>query len=166
MEDVFSGADIVSIHIPLNSKTKHLVNRDLLKNMKEGALLVNTARGSVIKFSDLIELLENNEISINLAFDVFEQEPIEKSELKRFKKISEKKPELRFTFIPHTASSSADIRAQMVIFLLEDIIKVATSQSIKDLSGLRLIPEQKYLLEEFNDHKPKIGTYRIAKLWN
>jgi lactate dehydrogenase-like 2-hydroxyacid dehydrogenase len=166
MEDVFSQADIISLHIPLNSKTKHIVNRVMLKKMKEGALLVNTARGSVINFSDLIEMLENNEISINLAFDVFEQEPIENSLLKRFKKILKSKPELRFTFIPHSASSSADTRAQMVIFLLKDIIKIATSQNNKDLAGLRLIPEQKYLLEEFNEQTPKIKTYRIAQLWH
>ncbi len=167
MEAVFSQADIVSIHIPLNSKTKHIISRDVLKDMKKGALLVNTARGSVIKFSDLIEMLENNEISINLAFDVFEQEPIENSVLNRFKKISKNKPELRFTFISHNASADADTRAQMVIFLLEDIIKIATSEkNIKDLLGLRLIPEQKYLLEEGNEQKPKIGTYRIAQLWD
>lgn len=167
MEDVFSQADIISLHIPLNSKTKHIVNRVMLKKMKEGALLVNTARGSVINFSDLIELLENSEISINLAFDVFEQEPIENSILNRFKKISKNKPELRFTFISHAASADSDTRAQMVIFLLEDIIKIATSEkNIKDLLGLRLIPEQKYLLEELNGKKSDIGSYRIAKLWN
>jgi len=144
LEEIFSQSDIVSLHVPLVDVTHHLVNEDLLKKMKKGALLVNTARGSVINFDDLVRLLENREIEINLAFDVYEQEPIEDKILLRLKKIVEKTPRLRFVFIPHNASADANTRAQMAIMFLEDIITIAISTEGRNLSSLRLIPEQRF----------------------
>ena len=110
IEEIFSQSDIVSLHVPLMDATYHLVNEKLLKLMKKGALLVNTARGPIIDTAELLKLLENNEIEIDLAFDVFEEEPLNKKTLKRFKEIAEKNPQLKFIFIPHNASADADTR--------------------------------------------------------
>lgn len=157
-EEIFTNCDIISLHIPLMEKTKGIVNRDLLELMKKDAVLVNTARGEIINIYDLLELLENREISINLAFDVFGPiEPIEPQILERFKNIKKENPNLRFTFIPHNASADADTRAKMNVMFLQDIIKIIESKNLDDLKEVHIIPEQKNRINEID--------FRIKKYW-
>jgi len=165
MEEVFKKADIISLHIPLNKLTNGIVNASLLKHMKKNALLVNTARGAILNFSDLIRLLKSNEISINLAFDVFEPEPIPPETLNEFKKIAKDRPELRFVFIPHSGSSDADTRAKMAIVLLKNLIKLCKSVESDDIKDLQLIPSQRIFKNLNNSTLEKLKTYRIWKWW-
>jgi len=172
MEEIFETSDIISIHIPLMPQTHHIIGEKLLRKMKKGALLVNTARGPIIDSKVLMKLLESGEISINLAFDVYENEPLSKQELEQFKKIKEKYPEIRFIFIPHNASADANTRAQMAIMILEDIIALATANEPKDLKNIRLIPQQRYLLkygsqeqEDLEKKEPNFQDYRISRFF-
>ncbi|AJY73794.1 hydroxyacid dehydrogenase [Paenibacillus beijingensis] len=71
---IFTGSDFVSIHIPLNEKTKHSIDRGLLSLMKPSAFLINTARGAVLHSDDLYYVLSNHKIA-GAALDVFEVEP-------------------------------------------------------------------------------------------
>jgi len=165
MKEIFKTADIISLHIPLNNSTKGIINAQLLKKMKKNSLLVNTARGAIINFQDLIELLRSKEISINLAFDVFEPEPIPPEILNEFKKIAENRPELRFVFIPHSGSSDADTRAKMAIVLLSNLIKLCKSEKPEDIKDLQLIPSQRIFKKLNEINLEKLKKYRIWKLW-
>lgn len=75
IEEIFSTCDIVSIHLPYNDSTCHIIDDSLLSKVKKGALLVNTARGAVIDEQSLIKHLENGDF--NAALDVYEKEPID-----------------------------------------------------------------------------------------
>ena len=70
-------SDVVSIHLPLNKQTTGLITEKELSAMKKTAILVNTARGAVVKEADLTEALEQKKIA-GAGLDVFEQEPINK----------------------------------------------------------------------------------------
>ncbi|MHA1561983.1 MAG: 2-hydroxyacid dehydrogenase [Promethearchaeota archaeon] len=165
IEDVFKNADIISLHIPLNKSTNGIINETLLKKMKKYALLVNTARGAIINFPDLIRLLKSKEISINLAFDVFEPEPIPPETLNEFKNIAKDRPELRFIFIPHSGSSDADTRAKMSIVLLKNLIQLCKSIKPENIVDLELIPSQRMFKDLNNSTLEKIKKYRIWKWW-
>ncbi len=140
MEEIFRQADVISLHLPLFPATTHIIGEKYLRLMKPGALLVNTARGPILDTEILLSLLENNQISINLAFDVYEPEPISPAQLERFKNVRTVQPDLRFTFIPHNASADANTRGEMAIMELEDLIAFATATSAQDLEKVRLIP--------------------------
>ncbi len=71
--DLLQQADVVSLHVPLNATTKHMLNRESMKQCKQGSYLINTARGGVIETAALIELLENNTLA-GVALDVLEEE--------------------------------------------------------------------------------------------
>jgi len=157
LEEVFQESDILSLHIPLNKFTEKIINRDLLKLMKKNALLVNTARGLVLDFDALLDLLEKREIQINLAIDVFPIEPIDIETLKRFNKIKETQPEIRILLLPHNASADADTRGKMISMFLKDIINIIESKSFEDLSEIHLIPEQKSEISKKN--------WRIYNYW-
>ena len=75
-QEFFAAADIVSVHLPLNKKTKGIIGKKELKAMKKSAILVNTARGGVINEAELITALEQKEIA-GAGLDVFEKEPID-----------------------------------------------------------------------------------------
>ncbi|MDT8347500.1 MAG: NAD(P)-dependent oxidoreductase, partial [Flavobacteriaceae bacterium] len=67
------NSDVISINCPLNEHTKHLFNKSVFNAMKSGAILLNTARGSVINTGNLIEVLENKHLA-GAALDVYEHE--------------------------------------------------------------------------------------------
>ncbi len=156
LNDIFKEADIISLHIPLNKHTQNLINKNLLKLMKNNSLLINTARGGVLNLDDMLNLLENREIQINFALDVFPEEPIDKETLERFKKIKAELPHIRMILMPHNASADADTRGRMVIIFLKDIINLIESKNIKDLEKVHVIPEQRRIL---NEKKWKIQEY-------
>jgi len=157
LEDLFRECDIVTLHVPLNDSTRNLVDADLLKEMKHNALLVNTARGGVINFEELLTLLENNEININIAFDVYPEEPIEPEILRRVKTIKKDNPEMRIILMPHNASADADTRGEMDILFLEDLISLINSETLYDVEKAHLIPPHEESLQTTD--------WRIFKYW-
>lgn len=74
INQVFSKADFVSLHIPSTPETNGSINKDVLKLMKESAYLINCARGEVVNEEDLYNALVNKEIK-GAALDVFAEEP-------------------------------------------------------------------------------------------
>ncbi|MBD3672521.1 MAG: phosphoglycerate dehydrogenase [Planctomycetaceae bacterium] len=75
IDELFSRADYVSLHCPATEETKHLVNAERLAKMKEEAVLINTARGSLVDEGALIAALQNKQIRA-AGLDVFEEEPL------------------------------------------------------------------------------------------
>lgn len=73
LDELFSRADFLSIHMPLSAQTRHMVNRDLLRQMKPTAFLVNTSRGGVIDQSALLLALHEGWLA-GAGLDVFEPE--------------------------------------------------------------------------------------------
>ena len=75
IEEALKISDIVIITLPLTDKTRNLFNEDLLTKMKKGSLLVNMARGGIVKEKALIQALETEKLG-GAILDVFENEPI------------------------------------------------------------------------------------------
>ncbi|WP_108649030.1 NAD(P)-dependent oxidoreductase [Dongshaea marina] len=74
LETLFRSSDFISLHLPLNESTRHLIGAELFSVMKPSACLINAARGPIIKEADLIHALRNKQLSA-AAIDVFDMEP-------------------------------------------------------------------------------------------
>ena len=73
-DELLSSSDVVSLHVPLNEETRHMIGVEQLRRMKPGAYLVNTARGAVVDPAALLRALDERGIS-GAALDVLETEP-------------------------------------------------------------------------------------------
>lgn len=74
LTELFSNADFISVHCPLNDDTRGLIGADLFAQMKPEAYFVNTARGPIVREADLAEALREGRIA-GAGIDVFEDEP-------------------------------------------------------------------------------------------
>lgn len=75
LEELLKTSDIVSLHVPLNKYTEHIINEDSLKLFKKGALLINTARGGLVDTDALLKALDNKTLS-GAGLDVIEGEEL------------------------------------------------------------------------------------------
>jgi len=75
-EELLKKSDIVTIHVPGTEETRGMFNREAFSRMKRSAVVINTARGPIVKTADLIQALKEGTIS-GAGLDVFEKEPPE-----------------------------------------------------------------------------------------
>jgi D-3-phosphoglycerate dehydrogenase len=80
LETVLKKSDFVSLHIPLNEKTKNLITLRQISMMKNGSFLINCSRGGIVNEKDLLKALEQNMIA-GAAVDVYEREPTDHYQL-------------------------------------------------------------------------------------
>jgi D-3-phosphoglycerate dehydrogenase / 2-oxoglutarate reductase len=74
-EDLLRRSDYVSLHLPLNNETRHLISTDAISLMKPGAVLINTSRGALVDESVLVEALQRGMLG-GALLDVFEHVPL------------------------------------------------------------------------------------------
>tara|TARA_B100000029_G_scaffold509260_1_gene598026 strand:+ start:2471 stop:3283 length:813 start_codon:yes stop_codon:yes gene_type:complete len=98
LPDLIKQADIVSLHVPKTNENEGFINSEMLSFMKNGAILINTARGSIVDEESLF--FEINSGRLRAAFDVFWKEPYD-GKLSKF-------DSNQFFMTPHVASSSKD----------------------------------------------------------
>ena len=83
LENLLSISDIISLHIPLSKETKNLIDEKKLRLIKNSSIIINTSRGGIIDENSLAKLLKENKIG-GAALDVFNKEPINKVNAKKF----------------------------------------------------------------------------------
>ncbi|KAA3643232.1 MAG: D-glycerate dehydrogenase [Chloroflexi bacterium] len=113
LEEVLSESDFLSLHVPLNTETRHMIGTDELCQMKPSSILINTARGEVVDQQALYQALAKKTIAY-AALDVTEPEPILMDD-----------PLLSLDnciVVPHIASSSRATRRKMAQMALDNLI--------------------------------------------
>ncbi|MDO0958167.1 D-2-hydroxyacid dehydrogenase [Mammaliicoccus sciuri] len=73
LQEGLSKADLITLHVPANEETTHIINEETINYMKNGAYLVNTARGATVKTIDVIQALNSGKLH-SVALDVYENE--------------------------------------------------------------------------------------------
>ncbi len=107
LDEMLRECDIISIHAPLNEKTKGLIGINELNLMKSSAVLINMGRGGIVNEEDLAYALLNGEIS-GACLDVYEREPISISNALLDSEISDK-----LILTPHIAWASVEARQKL-----------------------------------------------------
>ena len=113
LKETVKSMDAISLHMPLNEKTKNIINLDLIKTMKKNCIIINAARGGIINEQDLNKALNENLI-FGAGLDVFETEPPK-----------EDNPLLKNNKVflsPHTATFSEECMIRMGKETIQNII--------------------------------------------
>ncbi len=118
LETLLKNSDIITIHVPLTSKTRHLIGEREINLMKKGAYLINTSRGEVVDEMALIKALKKGKIA-GAGLDVFEFEPKVPKELIDLENV---------VLTPHIGSATVEARTKMSIVAAENIVKVLSGK--------------------------------------
>jgi D-3-phosphoglycerate dehydrogenase len=111
-------ADIISLHLPLNEQTRHIINAEVMGRMKRGVILINTARGGLIDEGAADTLLRSGHIG-GLGLDAYEEEPPGRSPLGELDNV---------VLTPHTASHTAEATANMASMSVENLINILSGR--------------------------------------
>lgn len=114
LKEMMRCCDIVSIHAPLNDKTKGLIGKEELSWMKKGALLLNLGRGGIVNESDLAEAIDAQ--GIYAGIDVIAIEPMEENN-----PLLHVKHQERIAMSPHIAWASIEARTELIRLVSENI---------------------------------------------
>ncbi len=110
---LYRNSDIISLHVPYNKNTHHLMNSKIFKKMKKTSFLINTSRGKIVNEKQLVTALMKKEIQ-GAGMDVYESEPIQKNN-----------PLLKLENVvlaPHVGSSTNETREKMSDITVENLI--------------------------------------------
>ena len=121
LERVLSESDFVSLHVPLTETTQHMIGERELESMKSSAILINTARGSIVDGEALYKALDRGDI-LAAGLDVTDPEPIPLAD-----------PLLSLDnclVVPHIASASVATRAKMADMAADNLIAGITGSRL------------------------------------
>ena len=112
---LFKKADIISVHLPLSDETKGIIDRELISQMKQDAILINVARGAVTDEEALADAVNEDRIG-GIGIDVYSKEPFDESH-PFYKLLGNKKA----IFTPHMAWGAYEARVRCLDEVLENI---------------------------------------------
>jgi glyoxylate reductase len=118
LDRLLSTSDVVTLHCPLTTDTRHLINQTTLARMKRSAYLVNASRGPVVDEAALVWALENHLIA-GAALDVYEREPEIHKGLLSLENV---------VLSPHLGSSTIETRTTMIQLAVDNILAVLSGK--------------------------------------
>jgi D-3-phosphoglycerate dehydrogenase len=113
-DDVLGKSDFVTLNLPLNEETHHIMNRRKFAVMKDTAFLINTARGELIDEDDLFDALRDHVIG-GAAEDVFSREPAGEDKLLSLD---------NFVLTPHLGAFTREATKKMVVKSVENLARM------------------------------------------
>lgn len=128
LQTLVEQADVISVNVPLNKSTHHLIGDDLIAKMKDGVIIVNTARGAVIDEKALVRNLQSGKVGA-AGLDVFEDEPYPTDELLHMSNV---------VATPHMGTHAVQTCHAMETGVINNIKLALTSDRV-----INLVPEQK-----------------------
>lgn len=111
LEAALLKSDIIILTLPLTDETRHLINEDKIKVMKDDAALINVSRGGIIDEKALIESLKKGKF-LGVALDVFEVEPLNESPLWDFENV---------IITPHNSFVSDKVNEKLFELMIENL---------------------------------------------
>jgi D-3-phosphoglycerate dehydrogenase len=120
-DEVIENSDVISLHLPLTSETRHLIDKEVISRMKKEALVINTSRGGIIDEDAAYEALIKGQLG-GLGLDAFEIEPPKESPLFGLEHV---------VVTPHTGAHTKEATENMADLAVENLIKVLLGNECK-----------------------------------
>jgi len=121
IDDLLRGADAVSVHVPLNDETRHVLDASRLELLADQAVVVNTARGGIVDDGALAESLRRGRLG-GAALDVFEVEPLTAAAAEMFAGLD------NVVLTPHIAGLTAESNSRVSDVTVANVLKTLSDQ--------------------------------------
>ena len=100
LEDVLATADIITLHVRANPKTENLISTEQFNQMKDGVLLINTSRGSIVDTQALLKAIAEGKVAA-AGLDVLPEEPVMREEAELLRSVYSKRHNLDTLLADH-----------------------------------------------------------------
>lgn len=140
MEEVLATADFITLHVPANEKTHHLISNEQFAQMKDGAVLINTSRGTIVDSHALLQALAEGKVAA-AGLDVLPEEPIMREEAELLRSVYNRQHNLdtlladhillrlrNVIITPHNAFNTREAVQRILDTTVENIIAFAHNQ--------------------------------------
>lgn len=137
MDNLLSQSEVISLHVPLNDKTRHLLGEEEFDKMKDGAVLINTSRGDVVDIRALARALAEKKVAA-AGLDVLSEEPVVREEAELLRSVYQRKHDLdtlladhvmirlrNVVVTPHSAFNTREAVGQILDTTVENILRFA-----------------------------------------
>lgn len=151
-DEVLSVSDFITVHTPLMKETKHLINAEAFRKMKDGVYILNCARGGIVDEEALYAALESRKVA-GAALDVFEEEPATHHRLLELNHV---------IATPHLGASTAEAQKNVAIDVCHQIVHVLKNEPFLNAVNLPSLPA--HLLERVEPYLQlgdKLGSFAI-----
>jgi len=154
LEELLRNSDIVTIHVPKTKETENLISKREFEMMKDGAILINAARGGIVDEKALYEALVSGKLA-GAGLDVYEKEPPDPDN-----------PLLKLDNVvttPHIGASTKEAQLSVGMIIAEELINFAKGMPVKNAVNLPKVgPEEyQYLFMELAEKMGKIAVSRL-----
>lgn len=155
-EALIAHADFITIHVPKTPETTKLFNAESLARCKQGVCLINCARGGIIDERALVEAIESGHVA-GAALDVFEQEPLPDSPLRKLGD--------RVVLTPHLGASTEEAQIKVAVDVAEQIACVLRGESARSAVNIPTMrPEIVEPVRPFMGLAEKLGSFAAQLL--
>jgi D-3-phosphoglycerate dehydrogenase len=152
LDELFTKADIITVHTPLIKETRHIINEKTLATMKDGVRIINCARGGIIDEAALAAAVKSGKVA-GAAIDVFEEEPPKDSPLIGI-------PNIIVT--PHLGASTVEAQKNVAISIAKQCLEVLGGGDAKYVVNAPIIPsEQHEIIEPYATLGERMGRLMI-----
>jgi D-3-phosphoglycerate dehydrogenase len=116
LDDLLARSDFITVHTPLMEETRHLIDKNAIRKMKDGVILINCARGGIINEKDLYDALKEGKVA-GAALDVFEKEPSVGNPLFELEQV---------IHTPHLGASTGEAQENVSIAIANQVVDYLT----------------------------------------
>lgn len=127
-DDLMRTSDVLSMNLALNASTRHIISQPQFDQMKDGVVIINTARGPIIDESALVDALKSGKV-FSAGLDVFEEEPKIHPGLVENENV---------VLLPHIGTATWETQRDMELLVLENL-----KSAIEGKGLVTQVPEQK-----------------------
>lgn len=122
IDRIFKESDYITVHTPLTSETRGLVNKEAFAKMKDGVRIVNCARGGIVDEADLEEALKSGKVA-GAALDVYNEEPPKRTSLLELDNV---------ICTPHLGASTKEAQLNVAIDVANSVVDALQGKTIRN----------------------------------
>jgi D-3-phosphoglycerate dehydrogenase len=150
IQELLRHSDFITIHTPITPETKNMINKETIKVMKNGARIINCARGGIINEKDLYDALIDGKLA-GAALDVFEEEPPKNNPLLTLNNV---------ICTPHLGASTKEAQENVAIAVAEQVADYLINNTIRNAVNFPSVPSDQVLkLQPYINLAEKLGLF-------